>query len=287
MIKKLSLKEIIQGKIISLGIKGIIPGAGLGKQLFKINIRLINRLPLPLLKNNVPTIAIINPQIFSQPHVASETVSKQVVDNFRKNNIVFLFLADSSSVPVFFKNLAADNDISVAASKYDRYYLRSLLKALLREKFQETVCVHGVIMEAKGRGVLFTGESGIGKTTAVLKAITKDYCWVADDVVVIKRNKDGQLIAGGHKKIKSYLHTEATGIVSVRKLLKPERIKEKTKLTAVVEVEKAGIRNVRMIKGEKKILGVKLTCLHINIPSTGYFDKNLLKKAVTQISKDN
>lgn len=287
MKKKLSQKEIFQGKIISLGIKEIIPASVLEKQFSKINVRIINRIPLSLLKNNVPTIAIITPQTLSQQHVTREAVCRQVADNFRKNNVVFLFLADSSSVPSFFKNLAADTDIPVAASKYDRHYLGSLLKALLREKFQETVCVHGVIMEAKGKGVLITGASGIGKTTAALKAITKDYCWVADDVVVIKKNKDGQLIAGGHKKIKSYLHTEVTGIVPVRELLKPERIKEKTNLAAVVEVEKAVIRNVRMIKGEKEILGVKLTCLHFNIPSTGYFSENLLKKALIQLSKDN
>lgn len=285
MKNKLSLKEIFQGKIISLGIKEVVPASGLGKKISKTNIRHINRISLPLLKNNVPTIAIITPHILNEQNVTSEVVRRQVVDNLKKNNIVFLFLTDSLSVPDFFRNLLKGTGIPVAASKYDRYYLGSLLKALLREKFQETIYVHGVIMEAEGRGVLITGASGIGKTTAALKAITKDYCWVADDAVVIKRNKADQLIACGHKRIKSYLHTEVTGIVPVRKLLRPEWIKDKTKLAAVVEVEKAAVRNVRMIKREKKILGAKLTCLHINIPSTGYFNENLLKKAINTIVK--
>ena len=161
------------------------------------------------------------------------------------------------------------------------------MQALIREKFQETISVHGVILEAKGKGILITGASGIGKTTAALKTVTKDYYWVADDVAVIKRSKQGELIAGGHKKINNYLHTEATGIIPVGNLLKPDRIKVNTKLAAVVEVEKAGITDVRMIKGEKEILGVKLTCLHINIPSTSYFNENLLKKTLRQLSKDN
>lgn len=287
MKKRLSLKEIFQGKIIKLGIKEIIPDTGLGKQLPKINIRLINRIPFSSLKNTAPTIAILTPPALSQLCIMSKTLYMHITDNIIKNNIVFLVLANSLSIPDFLKNLSANNDIPVAASKYDEHYLRSLLKELVREKFQETICVHGVILEANGKGILITGASGIGKTTAALKSVTKDYYWVADDVAVIKKDKHGELIASGHKKISNYLHTAATGIIPVVNLLKPDRIKVNTKLAAVVEVEKAGIMNIRMIKGEKEILGVKLTCLHINIPSTSYFNENLLKNSLRQLLKGN
>jgi serine kinase of HPr protein (carbohydrate metabolism regulator) len=289
MKKKLSLKVIFQGKIISLGIKEIIPATGWGKQLSKINIRLISRVPFSPLKNNVPTIAIITPRALSRLFIMKETLCRQMPDIILNNNIVFIVLANSLSIPAFFKNLIANINIPVAASKYDEHYLRSLLQALIREKFQQTICLHGVVMEAKEMGILITGASGIGKTTAALKMVAKDYYWVADDVAVIKRSKHGQLIASGHKKINNYLHTEATGIIPVRNLLKPDRIKVNTKLAAVLEVEKAGIRDIRIIKGEKEILGVKLTCLHINIPSTSssYFNEKLLKKSLRQLSKDN
>jgi len=104
---------------------------------------------------------------------------------------------------------------------------------------------------------------------------------------VIKRSKEGDLIARGHKKICNFLYIEATGIIPVGKLLKSDRIKVKTKLAAVVEIEKADIRDIRMTKGEKEVLGVKLTSIHMNIPSTSYFNENLLKKALGQLSKDN
>ncbi|NTW07269.1 MAG: hypothetical protein HGA29_05440, partial [Syntrophaceae bacterium] len=183
------------------------------------------------------------------------------------------------------KNLPAGLDVTVAASKYDEHYLKSLLKELIREKFQETVFVHGVLLEAEGKGILITGASGIGKTTAALKTAAKDYYWVADDIAVIKKNKHGELIAAGHKKISNYLHTEATGIIPVVNLLKPERIKKSTKLVAVVEVEKSTIyEDPVIIEGKKDVLGKKLICFHINIPSTGYFNENLLVKAITQLS---
>ncbi|MEN6330614.1 MAG: hypothetical protein ABFD57_01360 [Smithella sp.] len=278
MKKTLSLKEIFQGKITRLGIEEIILAAtGLQKQFSKINIRLINRILYTTLINNTPTIAIVSLRVLSK------FCAKQ--DNILKDNFVFLILAESSTIPADLKNLPAGLDVTVAASKYDEHYLKSLLKELIREKFQETVFVHGVLLEAEGKGILITGASGIGKTTAALKTAAKDYYWVADDIAVIKKNKHGELIAAGHKKISNYLHTEATGIIPVVNLLKPERIKKSTKLVAVVEVEKTTKYDAPVIiEGGKYILGKKLICFHINIPSTGYFNENLLVKAITQLS---
>ncbi|NTW76709.1 MAG: hypothetical protein HGB33_02840 [Syntrophaceae bacterium] len=278
MKKTLSLKEIFQGKITRLGIEEIIPAAtGRQKQFSKIKIRLINRIPYSTLINNTPTIAIVSLRVLSK------FCAKQ--DNILKDNFVFLILAESSTIPADLKNLPAGLDVTVAASKYDEHYLKSLLKELIREKFQETVFVHGVLLEAEGKGILITGASGIGKTTAALKTAAKDYYWVADDIAVIKKNKRYELIGAGHKKISNYLHTEATGIIPVVNLLKPERIKKSTKLVAVVEVEKTTKYDAPVIiEGKKDVLGKKLICFHINIPSTGYFNENLLVKAITQLS---
>ena len=287
MKKKLFLKEIFQGNIIALGIKKILPAAGWEKEIATINIQLINRIPFTFLKKNNSTIAIITPQALNQLCVMGETLRRQMLDNIFKENIVFLVLSSSLSIPVFLKNHTANNDIPITASKYDGHYLRSFLKTLIREKLQGTISIHGVVLEVKGKGILITGASGIGKTTAALKSITEDCYWVADDVAVIKRNKREELIAGGHKKINNYIHTEATGIIPAGNLFDPDKIKKNTKLAAVIEVEKAGIRDVRIIRREKEILGINLTCLHINIPSTGFFNKNLLKKSLRQLSKDN
>ena len=287
MKKKLFLKEIFPGRIAGLGIKEIFPVAGWEKGFAATNIRLVNRIPFSSLKKNNSTIAIITPQALNQLRLMGENLCRQMAANVFKEHIVFLILSHSLSIPVFLKNNTADINIPIAASSYDEYYLQSLLKALIREKLQGTVSIHGVVLEAKGKGVLITGASGIGKTTAALKSVAKDFYWIADDVAVIKRNKRGELIAGGNKKISKYIHTAARGIIPIGKLLDSGRIKINTKLTAIVEIEKVGISDIRVTKGEKEILGIKLTCLHIDIPAASYFNENLLKKTLRQLSKDN
>ncbi len=287
MKKKLSLKEIFRGRIIRLGIKEIFPAIGLDKELTAINILLISQIPFPAKKNNAPTIAIITPQALNQLCLLGQNVCRQMLENIFKKNICFLVLSSSLCIPSFLKKHTANYNIPSAASKYDEHYLRSILRELIREKFAKAISVHGVILEAKGKGILITGASGIGKTTAALNSVANDYYWVADDIAVIKRNKKGELIAGGHKKINSYIHTETTGIMPVGKLIKPDRIKKNTRLAAMIKIEKTGTRYIRIRKGETKILGNKLTCLHIKIPSSGFFDENLLKKSLRQLPKDN
>jgi len=178
------------------------------------------------------------------------------------------------------------NNIPVAASEYNEYYLRSILKAIIREKLQNIIYLHGVLLEADGKGVLITGASGIGKTTAALNFASKEYCWVADDVVVIKKNAKGKLIAGGHKKTRDYIHTEITGIIPAAGVFDMDRIKRNTRLAAVIETAKTDTKSVLLTKEKKEILGMELPCLRVNIPSAGYFDKNLLKKSLELLFKD-
>ncbi len=287
MEKKLSLKELFQRKIVKFGIKEIIPSTDFEEKFSKINIRLINRMPFTISKKDIPTIAIIAQPVSNRLSMMPESLCRQKMDNILKQNLIFIVLANSSSIPSVFKDLAAKADITIATSKYDEFYLKSLLKSLIREKIQGTIGVHGVVLEIKGKGILITGASGIGKTTAALKIVTKDDYWIADDLVIIKRNKLGELIATGHKKIQNYIHTKDTGIVPVQKLLKPERVKKKTKLSAIIEVERNDMKNTGIMKKEMKILDIKLICFHIITKSNNHIKEHLIKKALEQLTKEN
>ena len=152
---------------------------------------------------------------------------------------------------------------------------------------QEIAKFHGVVFECQGRGILITGASGIGKTTSALVLVKEGNYWIADDIVVIKRKQRGKLIASGHAKIKNLLHTKETGIVPVKKILDSNRIKKQTTLAGIIEVRKAGVSRFSLNSREMEILGTKLPCVQVKIPSSGYFDKNLLKKAIQQFKKDS
>ncbi|HPK53348.1 MAG TPA: hypothetical protein PK114_02740 [Smithellaceae bacterium] len=281
MEKKLSLGEIFQGTAAPLGAKNIFPAAGLKKKVTASNIRIISSLPLAPPPKNKSTIAIITPRALKRLRANRENP----VNVFRKDFVLLIF-SERLSLPAFFKDYARSNHVPIAALNSNEHYLKSVLRGAIREKFTGIIHGHGVVLEAEGRGILITGASGIGKTTAVLRSIHNGYYWVADDVAVIKRNRSGELIARGHKKICSYLHTAAKGITPVADLLDADRIKARTKLAAVIEVERSSAAP-RIIRCVKKILGAELKCVHVDIPFSGYFNKNLLKNCIKELSEDN
>ena len=147
-------------------------------------------------------------------------------------------------------------------------------------KNETQVSVHGVALEAMGRGILITGESGIGKTTASIEVMKPGFFWIADDLAVIKKNFAGILNMTGHPKIRKYLHTNHTGIIEVSQLIPKNQIKKKTKLQAIIEVVKSDTEVMYHEWQEKPILETLLPCQIIFVPRTGYFHKNLLQNAI-------
>ena len=287
MKKKLTLKQIFQGSSSALGIKEIFFNVGFKREIQEIKIRYINKIPLTLTKESPPFIGIISLQALKQYSTIEVHQCKKIPEYLFNKKLLFLFITNSSNIPIILKNNLQKHKISAAASEFNRYYLKSCLTKVLREKMQETVYFHGVVFESNGRGILLTGQSGIGKTTAVLDYVRKNNnYWVADDLVMVSKNKKQELIAESHKRIKNLIHTSKTGIILVHKILNPDRIKKRTRLGAIIEITRGETSNCQMTRRKKKILNQYLPCLHIKIPQGRYFDKNLLKKCLEEISED-
>jgi len=148
------------------------------------------------------------------------------------------------------------------------------------KKLRKRISLHGVALEAAGIGILITGASGIGKTTSAMKAMMPGYFWIADDLAVIDRSPEGILVMTGHRKIQKFLHTEQTGIVEVRQIFPAGQIKNKARLDMIIDVVRKGTDAVHLERAEQEVLETPLPCIRIAIPETGYFDQNLLHKAI-------
>jgi serine kinase of HPr protein (carbohydrate metabolism regulator) len=279
MNKKLSLENILQRTSEKLGLNEIFATAGLMKEVSALNVRCYRRLSFSLKENLLPTIAVITPQAVNQ--LCSKGINAY---GSLFKNIVFIVIAESQRVPYIMKTIAETQHIPIAASAFDEYYLESSIKGLIRERVKGKTAIHGVVIESCGMGIIIVGASSIGKTTSALAYVQKGSYWIADDLVVVRKNIKGELIARGHAKIKKYLHYGKEGIIPVKKILDAGKIKKETKLVAIIAVERTNIKGNAFSETKREILGTKLTCLKISISASGYFNENLLEKMVKKLN---
>jgi HPr kinase/phosphorylase len=167
----------------------------------------------------------------------------------------FLEAAEKSGVPVFQSPVVTMNFINSATLE---------LETMFAPRGTEI----GSMVDILGVGVIIKGESGIGKSEAVLALIERGYSLVADDVTKV-------VLAGGHEVIgnsgeltRNHMEIRGIGIINVAAMFGIKSIRRDKVLNLIVtlkawndvpDVDRLGIEQEFV-----KVLGVDIP--HIIIP---------------------
>ena len=93
------------------------------------------------------------------------------------------------------------------------------------------------MMEIYGEGVLFQGESGVGKSEVAIELIQRGHRIIADDAVEIKQTNHGTLVATAPELIRHYMELRGIGVVDVRQLFGMSAIKISQEIDMVINLE--------------------------------------------------
>lgn len=129
--------------------------------------------------------------------------------------------------------------------------------------------MHGVFLQIYGKGVMLTGESGMGKSEIALELIKKGHLLVADDRVdcaVIHK----QIIGQAPEILKQMLEIRGVGIINVSKMFGVASVLDKATVDLNIHIEpwKPDKQYDRLGSEEKKyteILGVQIPKLVIPV----------------------
>ena len=164
------------------------------------------------------------------------------------------------------------------AQKYGRTVLRtqeqtsafmSSLIGSLYNHLAPRITRSGVMMEIYGEGVLFQGESGVGKSEVAIELIKRGHRIIADDAVEIKETNHGTLVASAPELIRHYMELRGIGVIDVRRLFGMGAIKMNQEIDMVIKLEpwddtavydRLGLENTYT-----EILGVQLPALTIPV----------------------
>ena len=113
----------------------------------------------------------------------------------------------------------------------------SVLISSLYNHLAERITCSGVMMEVYGEGILFQGESGVGKSEIAIELIKRGHRIIADDAVEIRKTNNGKLEATAPELIRHYMELRGIGVIDVRSLFGMGAIKGKQQIHLVINLE--------------------------------------------------
>jgi len=111
------------------------------------------------------------------------------------------------------------------------------LQRHLENYFARKIFLHGSMIDIFGVGVLFIGESGIGKSECVLDLVERGHCLISDDAIDLRRI--GDIIFGAGKPgFNNYIEIRGIGIVDVRSMFGIKAVRNEKRLDIILELQK-------------------------------------------------
>jgi HPr kinase/phosphorylase len=167
----------------------------------------------------------------------------------------FLSAAEKAGVPVFQTPMVTMKFINHATLELEMMF------APRGTEIGSTVDILGV-------GVLIRGESGIGKSEAVLALIERGYSLVSDDVTRVVLVDGRDVIGTSSELTRNHMEIRGIGIINVAAMFGIKSVLQQKKLDLVVSLqpweEVPDVDRIGMEQELVKILGVDIP--HIRIP---------------------
>jgi len=141
------------------------------------------------------------------------------------------------------------------------------LQRHLENYFARKIFLHGSMIDIFGVGVLFIGDSGVGKSECVMDLVERGHCLVGDDAVDLRRI--GNFIFGaGTQGFNHYIEIRGIGIVDVRSMFGVKSVRTEKRLDIILELKKWDVAEQYNRTGldtiMNKILGLDIP--HVVIP---------------------
>ena len=122
------------------------------------------------------------------------------------------------------------------SAKSTREFYRRL-KPYLEEALAPTTTLHGSLADVYGIGVLFVGDSGVGKSECVLDLVERGHRLVADDLVMVTKRGNELLIGQGHELQKHHMEIRGVGIIDIQALFGVRSIRQQKRIEVIVHLE--------------------------------------------------
>lgn len=148
-----------------------------------------------------------------------------------------IVISKNQTPPSLLIEIGNRKNFPVFTSSLPTYRLMVDIVTYLDEKLAPMDNIHGVLLSIHGKGVLITGESGMGKSETALELIRRGHVLVADDRVDVSRIHN-TLVGRAPELLKGMLEIRGIGIIDVAKMFGSSTILDNIEVDFNVHLEK-------------------------------------------------
>jgi HPr kinase/phosphorylase len=161
---------------------------------------------------------------------------KRAVDGFIEYEMPAVFVTKGQAVPRELLQAAKTRSVALFRSGLKTAEFYSRITPFLQEAFAPHTTVHGSLADVYGVGLLFIGQSGIGKSECVLDLVERGHRLVADDVVHVSRRGADVLLGQGPELSHHFMEIRGVGLVDVKALFGIRAVRQQKRIEVVVEL---------------------------------------------------
>ena len=237
-VKSLTVQEILDVKRDTLALEVLTPGVSLERRASDPDVSS----PGLALAGYTARVPEGRMWVFGETEMTylgtlSPEAARENLDRLFSFDVPAIFVSKGQAVPQVFLEIAQRHGVPVILSRRSTKYVYQRLKPFLEEALAPSTNLHGSLADVYGVGLLFVGDSGVGKSECVLDLVERGHRLVADDLVIASRRGNDVLIGRGHELQRHHMEIRGIGIIDISTLFGVRAIRQQKRIEVVVQLE--------------------------------------------------
>ena len=112
----------------------------------------------------------------------------------------------------------------------------NIVQRVLADFFAPYAVIHASLVDVYGVGMLYVGESNVGKSECVLDLVERGHRVVADDVVHIS-HIGSSIIGRANPLVKHHMEIRGVGIIDIRSMFGIHAVRKVKKIEVIIELQ--------------------------------------------------
>ena len=214
----------------------------------------------------------------------SEEEQRSRFPTFTDGLTPMLIITKNNEIPPVLKEVAMERNFPVFRTRNDTYRMMVDLITFLDERLAPEETLSGDLMVIYGKGVLITGESGMGKSEIAMELVRDGQVLVADDRVDVQKIHNS-LYGHAPELLKGMLEIRGIGIIDVERMFGANNLSPRSRIDLVINLVKYDASEEYERIGDEmtaftNIMGVNIPAMALPV-SPGRSMRALIETAVS------